>query len=210
MIKKALRHHACCGAFYYRNTQPDLNLQELHELIKGCNQNNRAAQEGLYKYFYADMFCICQRYTPDDPHDALSILNDAFLKVFRSISKYKEELGSFKSWLKTIVINTAIDHVRMSKKDIRIIHIDQVQEQGEDDFNLHYGWKEEEIMEHFKLLPAVTRLVINLFAFDGYSHKDISEHLDISENTSRWHLAEGRKRLKASMLINQNKMIRHE
>lgn len=167
------------------------------------------AQENLYKYFYADMFRTCQRYT-SDPHDALSILNDAFLKVFRSISRYKNELGSFKSWLKTIVINTAIDHVRLYKKDIRVIHIDQLHEQGEDDFHLHYAWKEEEIMQHFKQLPTVTRLVINLFAFDGYSHKDISEQLDISETTSRWHLAEARKRLKASMLLSQSKMVKHE
>jgi len=149
------------------------------------------------------------RYTPD-PHDALSIVNDAFLKVFRSIAQYKNELGHFKSWLKTIVINTAIDHIRQQKKDIRLIHIDQIQEQGDDDFQLHYNWKEEEIMQHLKLLPAVTRLVINLFAFDGYSHKDISEQLDISETTSRWHVAEARKRLRVSLQLNKSKMVKHE
>ncbi len=66
------------------------------------------AQECLYKYFYADMFRICQRYATH-PHEALTILNDAFLKVFRSIHQYREEKGKMNAWVKTIVINTAIE-----------------------------------------------------------------------------------------------------
>ncbi len=182
---------------------------ELYELIDGCSRNERSAQENLYKYFYADMFRMCQRYT-DDPHEALSILNDAFLKVFKSIGQYKKDLAPFKPWLKTIVINTAIDYIRKHKKDMRLVHIDQVQEQGDDDYKLNYSWKHEELMQHFNRLPTVTRLVINLYAFDGYSHKDIAEQLEISENTSRWHVAEARKRLKISLQLNQSKMVKHE
>ena len=186
-----------------------MSQEELYELVEGCNRNNRAAQEALYKYFYADMFRVCQRYA-DDSHDVLTILNDAFLKIFKSISTYKNELGNFKSWLKTIVINTAIDHVRHHKKDIRLLHIDHIQEPSNDDFQLIYDWKQEEVLHHFKLLPAVTRLVLNLFAFNGYSHKDIAEQLDISETTSRWHLFEARKRLKSSMQLKQSKMVKYE
>lgn len=186
-----------------------MNQNELYEVIEGCNRNNRAAQETLYKHFYADMFRVCQRYT-DDPHEALSIVNDSFLKVFKSIAQYKQTLAPFKPWLKTIVINTAIDHLRKHKKDMRLVHIDQVQEQGDDDFKLNYNWKHEELMYHFNRLPTVTRLVINLYAFDGYSHKDIAEQLDISETTSRWHVAEARKRLKVSLQLNKNKMAKHE
>jgi len=172
--------------------------EDLHQLIEGCQRNNRVAQENLYIFFYEDMFRTCQRYTAD-AHEALSILNDAFLKVFLHISQYKKEVGNFKSWLKTIVINTAIDYTRRCKKDIQLIHIDSIAEQGNDDFTLHHNWKREELLEHFKLLPAVTRVVINLFAFDGYTHKDIAAQLNITETTSRWHLAEARKRLKNTM-----------
>lgn len=186
-----------------------MSPQELDGLIKACTHNDRVAQENLYKYFYADMFPTCQRYT-DDPHHALTILNDAFLKVFRSIAQYQNNLGNFKSWLKTIVINTAIDHTRRIKKETHIIHIDQVQEQGDDDFQLNYNWKQEEILQHFKMLPTVTRVVINLFAFDGYSHKDIAEQLNITETTSRWHLAEARKRLKSSMQLKQTKLAKYD
>ena len=176
----------------------------LSGLIEHCKCNNRAAQEELYKYFYADMFRLCQRYARD-PHEALTILNDAFLKVFRNIGQYNTALGIFKSWLKTIIINTAIDYTRRSKREAYVIHIDQLQEHGNDDFQLAYNWKLEELLHHFNLLPSVTRIVVNLFAFDGYTHKDIAEQLNISETTSRWHLAEARKRLRVSMQLKQSK-----
>jgi RNA polymerase sigma factor (sigma-70 family) len=181
-----------------------LTEEALSGLIQQCRANNRAAQEELYKYFYTDMFRLCQRYAKD-PHEALTILNDGFLKAFCNISKYNKSLGIFKSWLKTIIINTAIDYTRRNKREAYVIHIDQVHEQGDDDFQLAYNWKLEELLHHFNLLPSVTRIVINLFAFDGYTHKDIAEQLNISETTSRWHLAEARKRLRGSMQLKQSK-----
>lgn len=176
----------------------------LYEWIEGCRYNDRQSQEALYRYFFDDMFATCKRYT-DHPHDALTILNDGYLKAFSNITKYREELGNFKPWLKTIIIHTAIDFTRKQKQGTQLIHIDNIREQGEDDFQLSYNWKQEELLQHLKLLPSMTRLVINLFAFDGYSHKDIAEELDISETTSRWHVAEARKRLKVSMQLVKRK-----
>ena len=150
------------------------------------------------------MFRTCQRYS-QHPHEALTILNDAFLKAFSNVAQYNKQLGNFKSWLKTIIINTAIDHTRRSKRETYLIHIDQLQERGDDDFQLNYNWKREEILQHFNLLPSITRIVVNLFALDGYTHKDIAEHLNISETTSRWHLAEARKRLRGTMQLKQSR-----
>lgn len=150
------------------------------------------------------MFRICQRYATH-PHEALTILNDAFLKVFRSIHQYREEKGKMNAWVKTIVINTAIDFTRRQKKEAYIIHIDQIHEQGDEDLLLSYRWKREELLHHFNKLPSVTKIVINLFAFDGYTHKDIAELLNITETTSRWHLAEARKRLRSSMQLKASK-----
>ena len=155
------------------------------------------------------MFRLCQRYATD-PHDALSILNDAFLKVFRNMDQYREELGFFKAWLKTIIINTAIDHLRSNKKEINVVYIDKLQEQGDDDFMLRHQWKHEELIHHLQHLPATTRAVVNLFAFDGYSHKEIALYLDITETTSRWHLAEARKRLRQSLQLPNPKLAKHE
>ncbi len=186
-----------------------MNQEALESLIDGCCNNHRLSQENLYKFFYDDMYRTCMRYT-DDPHLALTILNDAFLKMFKNIRKYKSTSGNFKPWLKTIIINTAIDHIRSEKKEARIIHIDHLQETGKDDFELNYSWNYAEMQEYFKMLPTVTRIVINLFAIDGFSHKDIAAQLDISEATSRWHLSEARKRLRNSMQLNPGKLANHE
>lgn len=143
---------------------------------------------------------VCKRYA-DHTHDSLTILNDGFLKAFINIEKYKIELGSFESWLKTIIINTAIDYTRSIKRKARIVHIDSMLEEGNDDFWLNYVVHKEEIIQHLNLLPAVTRVVINLFAFDGYNYKDIAGMLGISESTIRWHVSEARKKLKCSMQL---------
>ena len=176
---------------------------ELKELIDGCCNNNRTAQEKLYMHFYAAMFKTCLRYT-DDEHNALTILNDAFLKVFKNIRRYDSGVGSFKPWLKTIVINTAIDHIRAGKASTASIHIGCIEDIGEQDPVLATTWKQEEIKCHLKLLPQITRLVVNLFAFDGYTHKDIARQLNITETTSRWHLSQARKRLRVSMNLKGN------
>lgn len=162
--------------------------------------NDRLAQEKLYKHFYADMFRVCRQYT-DDAHNALTILNDGFLKVFRNISQYQSSIGSFNAWVKTIMVNTAIDHIRKDKRKPAHVHLEAVHEPGDDDLRMASHWKQEELSQHFKLLPAITRLVLSLVAFEGYTHKDISQHLNITETTSRWHLAEARKRLRVSMQL---------
>ncbi|MBC7936267.1 MAG: RNA polymerase sigma factor [Rhizobacter sp.] len=177
-----------------------MNQDELYELIEGCRNNNRNAQETIYKHFHAGMLAICKRYA-EDGHDALTILNDGFLKAFLHISKYKKESGSFGVWLKTIVINTAIDYTRSKKRGAHVIHIDSILEQGNDDFQLNFNLYKEEIMQHLKLLPPVTRIVINLFAFDSYDYKEIAGMLGISESTTRWHVSEARKKLKGSMQL---------
>lgn len=182
---------------------------ELQEIIECCITNNRIGQEKLYKYYYAEMYRTCQRYT-DDAHEAMTILNDAFLKAFRNITQFNNTIGSFTPWLKTIVINTAIDHVRACKTKPGFVQIDQAAEVGSNDFQLIFNWKQEELVHHFKQLPNITRVVLNLFAFDGYTHKDIAGHLNITETTSRWHLAEARKKLKLSMQLKTHKTAKYE
>jgi len=150
------------------------------------------------------MFVICTRYAVNS-HDTLTILNDGFLKAFKNISKYKSELGSFEHWLKTIIINTAIDYTRINKRGAQIIHIDSIREQGDDDFQVNLNVQQEEISRHLNSLPDVTRIVINLFAFDGYTYKEIAAMLCVSESTTRWHVSEARKKLRRSMQLKQIK-----
>lgn len=179
-----------------------MNQDELYNLIEGCRGNDRRAQELIYKHFFQEMLVVCKRYA-ENRHDTLTILNDGFLKAFMNIEKYKYELGNFEAWLKTIIINTAIDYTRSIKRKSRIVHIDSMLEQGNDDFWLNYVVHKEEIIQHLNLLPTVTRIVINLFAFDGYNYKDIAAMLGISESTIRWHVSDARKKLKYSLQLKQ-------
>lgn len=191
-------------SYHCKRLTIELKNTGLYELIEGCRHNERDAQEAVYKQFYAEMFAICKRYT-EHSHDALSIMNDGFLKAFMNIAKYRPEKGSFGPWLKTIIINTAIDFTRSNKKGAHIIHIDSVLEQGDEDFQLSFKQYKEEITQHLKLLPPVTRIVINLFAFDNYDYKEIAGMLGISESTTRWHIGEARKKLKQTLQLTRIK-----
>lgn len=177
-----------------------MSQDELNKLIDECGHNDRSAQETVYKYFYKEMYVICNRYA-EHRHDAQSILNDGFLKAFKNIARFNNTLSQFDSWLKTIMINTAIDHTRSIKRKSNTISIDHAPEPGNDDFELNYIVQKQDILRHLNLLPAVTKMVINLSAFEGYAYKDIAALLGISESTARWHVGEARKKLKQSLQI---------
>lgn len=181
-----------------------MNHNELYELIEGCRRNERDAQKAIYEYYYSEMFALCKRYA-EHSHDALSIMNDGFLKAFMNIARYRQDKGSFTPWLKTIIINTAIDFTRSIKKTAQVIHIDSVLEQADEDFQLGFKQYKEELAQHLQLLPPITRIVINLFAFDSYDYKEIAGMLGISESTTRWHVGEARKKLRRSLQLTQVK-----
>jgi RNA polymerase sigma-70 factor (ECF subfamily) len=164
-------------------------------LIKGCLNNDRTAQEHLYKRYYHAMMALCVRYTKDR-NDALEILNDAFLKVFKRLIQYDAAKGSLYTWMKRIVINTAIDFLRKQQAyhNMEVMLVDE-EEPGIE--NEAVGkMNGEELLKIIRQLPAVTRLVFNLYVVDGYNHREIGVMLGISEGTSRWHMSEARRRLK--------------
>lgn len=167
-------------------------------ILEACRQNRREGQEKLYKLYYAEMIRVCQRYTDSDDQHTLTILNDAFLKAFKNIQQYNPALGHFTAWLKTIMVNTALSHIRTRKKQIELVHIEQLPEVADNDLMMH-KFQLQEVMLHVRSLPSITRLVFNLSVFDGYSHRDIAQELSITENTSRWHLSEARRRLREKM-----------
>lgn len=172
-------------------------------LAEQCRMQNRYAQKALFDFYNKKMMTICFRYLKNDD-DALEVLNNSFLKVFSKINQYKSE-GSLEAWIKRIVINTSIDFVR-SNKSYRANFIptsefhlfSELQEEN----NLHFNHfdaldlSKEELLEFVQELPPVSRLVFNMYVIDEFSHRQISEHLKISEGTSKWHLSNARKILK--------------
>jgi RNA polymerase sigma-70 factor (ECF subfamily) len=171
-----------------------------YDLIRGCLQNNAAMQKMLYDKYAAKLFGIALRYAHSQ-EDAKDILQDGFVKVFKNLSKYKGT-GSFEGWMRRIMVNTAIEHHR--KKN----HTYEIQESHEEsitdrDLTALDKLAAEEILNMIKALPNGYKTVFNLFAIEGFSHKEIADMLNISEGTSKSQYA------RAKALL-QEKIRNHE
>lgn len=173
----------------------DLSKKEVLVLVTGCINNERTGQEALYKLFYADMLRVCYSYIPDKDL-AKEAFNAGFLKVFRSIKNFDIEKGELGGWIRKIMIFTSIDLCRKELKFTTLTAHDQDQE----DFPIPPSVLEklyfEDILFSIRQLPYATQTVFNLSVIDGFTHKEIGEQLNISEGTSRWHLAEAKKKLR--------------
>jgi len=172
-----------------------LRQQELNDIINACKKNNPIAQERLYKHYFALMYTICKSYS-DNQQTVISIINEAFLKIFTNLSSFDFGKGNFEGWAKKIITNTAIDYVRSQKNKNKIIGIEADHTEEKALQQAPHNYVEEEVLYLIKKLPAVTQKVFSLHIFKGYSHKEIGEMLNMAESTSRWHVAEARKNLK--------------
>ena len=168
---------------------------DIQIVIRGCLKNDRSAQEELYKRFYPAMMSLCLRYVRSR-EDAIEVLNDAFLKIFKQIGRYDAARGALYTWMRTILINTALDSLRKQKaiRD-REMRPAAEEEPGIDNEALA-KLSGDELLGMILRLPVTTRLVFNLYIVDGYAHREIATLLSISEGTSRWHLNDARRQLK--------------
>ncbi|QDW26046.1 sigma-70 family RNA polymerase sigma factor [Pedobacter sp. KBS0701] len=164
------------------------------KLIKGCKANERQAQEGLYKLYYADMLRICFRYLKSDDL-AQDALNIGFLKIFQHIQTFDAKKGEFGTWIRTVMVRSCIDIIRREAKFNETVSQDEIEEIFIQPSVLDKLFVED-LLKLIRLLPTATQLVFNLSVIDGYSHKEIGEHLNITESTSRWHLTEAKKQLR--------------
>lgn len=161
-------------------------------LLEGCKKQNRKMQEQLYRKYAGEMLRVCLAYEPDRD-EAKDILQNAFLKVFRNIEAYNGK-GSLKAWIRRIISNTAIDAFRKKKQNplLRLDDIDELAETIEDGSDPFVC---QELLKEVEKLPEGARLIFNLYAVEGYGHKEISEKLNISEGTSKSQLNRARKLL---------------
>jgi len=171
------------------------------DIIVGCIKNDRKAQEILYMQFLGAMWSICSRYI-DNKEEAIEVLNDGYLKVFKHIDTYKKELSSLNTWMSRIMVNTCIDYLR-KRKALKYVSIEEVTE-GSDTKIEHLldDYTSQELISFINQLPRTTRVVFNLYVVEGYSHEEIASFLNISSSTSRWHLTEAKKRLR--QIIKEN------
>lgn len=153
------------------------------QLIEGCRKGERLAQKELYDTYSRKMMGVCLRYV-NDRETARDLLQDGFVKVFTGMDSYTG-LGSFEGWLRKIFVNCALEYLRKSDVLREAADLDNSAELVNPDSSVISEMSAAELMELVQQLPAGFRTVFNLFAIEGYSHKEIGEMLDITESTSR-------------------------
>jgi len=171
--------------------------QDIALLLEGCLANNRKAQEALYRQFYGFAMTIALRYSRDE-HDAADIMSHAFVKIFKSIRSFDPEKGNLYAWIKRIVVNEGLDHIKSRERFSQNVEVESVAEPEIANTALEQMGAEE-IMNLVKRLPPATHAVFVLYAVEGYNHREIAERLGISEGTSKWHLSEARKTLQTQI-----------
>jgi RNA polymerase sigma factor (sigma-70 family) len=167
------------------------------DLLQGCLANDRKAQKLLYEHFYEFAMTIALRYSRDE-HDAADIMSHAFVKVFKSIKSYDSSKGSLHAWIKRIIVNEGLDHIKSRERFSENVELETVEEPPVNSSVLEQMGAEE-IMEIIAKLPPATHAVFVLYAVEGYNHREIAEKLGISEGTSKWHLSEARKTLQQQL-----------
>lgn len=174
---------------------PNSNVFSDQELIDGCRKQSLRHQEALYKQYYAFAMSVCLRYTYSRD-DALEVLNDSFMKVFRHIDRYDPN-RPFKTWFRRILVNTSLDHYRMNRKyrEHTVLEAVPLDESGGlPDYHV-LNLDATDILKLFNELPDLHRVIFNLYEVEGYSHDEIAGMLDIAPGTSRSHLSRAKKTL---------------
>lgn len=166
-------------------------MSEVREIIKGCLEGNRRDQELLYRRHAAKLFVVCLQYAADYD-EAKDILQEGFIKIFENLRQYKFE-GSFEGWMRRITVNTALEKYRSRNNLYKVEDIDQISEtESEPDSEEYTGLEASDLLSIIRELPPKYRMVFNLYAIEGYSHKEISKLVNISEGTSKSNLSRAR------------------
>ncbi|HZL76232.1 MAG TPA: RNA polymerase sigma factor, partial [Bacteroidales bacterium] len=163
----------------------------IKNIINGCLKGDRRDQELLYRRYAARLYAVCLQYSGND-EEARDILQEGFIKIFENLVHYKYE-GSFDGWVRRIMVNTALEKYRSKHNLYRVDDIDQIPEPNAEPGNEDYaGLEARDLMEIIRELPPRYRIVFNLFAIEGYSHKEIGDMMSISEGTSKSNLSRAR------------------
>lgn len=171
------------------------------ELIKKCTCGDLLAQKTFYEKFAGKMYGVCLRYMNGDD-EAQDVLQDGFIKVFDNLPKYQKK-GSLEGWVRRIIVNTALDQIRKNKKYMQNVDVDTVDYLLEDDSFIVEELEATDLLKIINKLPEGYRVVFNLFAIEGYSHKEIGDRLGITESTSKSQYSRARKILRTVLLKNE-------
>lgn len=152
-------------------------------IITGCMQNDAAAQRELYNRFSPKMLSVCYRFA-HNREDAEDMLQEGFIKIFTQIHTFQNK-GAFEGWIRRIIVHTCINFLKKHKKfsdNVELAYANTIYVKEE---TMPSIMQAKQVVECIRLLPIGYRTVLNLYAIEGFSHKEIGEMLDIQESTSR-------------------------
>lgn len=172
------------------------------ELIKGCVKGDRASQKALYERYCRKMMVVCQRYAKS-LQEAEDALQEGFLKVFASLKSFRGD-SRLDTWITRIMINTALNAQRQKLYLLPMVEITEVNLPEDEEISLA-AFNLSELITMIQSLPDGCRLVFNLFAIEGYNHKEIATMLGISEGTSKSQYSRAKSLLKLKLSL-QNKV----
>jgi RNA polymerase sigma-70 factor (ECF subfamily) len=153
------------------------------QIVKGCIEKNAIAQKHLYEKHVRKMMGVCLRYA-DNHEEAEDVVQNGFISVFENIASYKGT-GSLEGWIRKIMVNTALTNIRKNKKLKQNIELESVEFMLPSNAHAGDSFAAKDLLKIIQTLPVGFRTVFNLYAIEGYSHKEIGEMLNISEGTSK-------------------------
>jgi len=162
-------------------------------ILQGCLKNHAAAQRELYQRYSPKMLAVCFRFA-HNREDAEDMLQDGFIKVFLQMHTFQSK-GAFEGWIRRIMVHTCINHLKKNKRFNESVDLIQASSAQVREESIPSIVQAKQIVDCIRLLPIGYRTVLNLYAIEGYSHKEISGMLDIEESTSRSQYTRARQML---------------
>lgn len=159
-------------------------------LVEQCIQGHSNSQELLYRRYASKMLGVCIRYA-NSRMEAEDILQEGFIKVFNSLDKFQFN-GSFEGWIRRIIVNTALSHYRANLKYLQSVEYDSTYCDEINKSEILENINAKELLQLIQTMPDGYKMVFNMYAIEGYSHKEIGELLSISESTSKSQLSRAR------------------
>ena len=185
-------------------------MSDEKDIVAGCIKGKAAAQRRLYDRYSRLLLGVCNRYT-SNIEEAEDVLQEGFVKIFLNMKEFKGE-GSLLAWMRKIMINTAITHYHRMRKHWYHNDLEEIRETRLDD----HTWEEtefshEELYKIIHQMPDGYRVVFNLYAVEGYKHREIADILSIDENTSKSQYSRARRWLQNRLMkLQQEKQPRSD
>lgn len=178
----------------------------INELVNKCKANDRKSQELLYKLLAAKMLGVCMRYATDRM-EAEDMLQNGFIRVFQMINDFRGD-GAFEGWVRRVMVHSSIEYYRKHHKMMQVVDLDEVNEPSVNPL-ASANLDAKDLMALIQQLAPGYRIVFNLYAIEGYSHKEIGEIVGITEGASKSQLSRARSILKERILKTEGKQYGH-